>query len=536
MVAKILALDCTLRDGGYYNSWDFPASVIHDYLQAMCACGVDIVELGLRSLKNNGFSGACAYSTDTFLRSLAIPDSLIVGVMINASELVGDMPLEKALELLFPVAADESPVDLVRVACHVHEFERALPAAAWLKDRGYRVGFNLMQVAHCSQDEVQALARQASGHPIETLYFADSMGGMNPEQVAQTIQWLRSEWRGALGIHTHDNMGLALANTLHALSEGVTWVDVTVTGMGRGPGNARTEELAIELAERRSRPVNLVPLMALIRSYFKPLQQQCGWGTNPYYYLAGKYGIHPTYVQEMLSDTRYSEEDVLAVIEHLKIEGGRKFNAQALDAARHFYQGEPTGNWRPYEIFAGREVLLLGSGPGVAQHREAIEVYIRKCRPLVLALNTQSAIAAELIDYRVACHPVRLRADFEAHAQLPQPLITPLSMLPSDIQLALNKTNVLDFGLKVAPGQFVFNESDCILPSSLVVAYALAIVTSGKAAKLWLAGFDGYGGDDPRSREMQNLLDLYRQQSGACPMQAVTATRYTLPTCSVYAL
>lgn len=532
----IFALDCTLRDGGYYNAWDFPASIIQDYLQAMQACGIDIVELGLRSLKNSGFSGACAYSTDAFLSSLAIPENLIVSVMVNASELVGHTPLNEALELMFPLVAADSAVDLVRVACHVHEFAQALPAADWLKARGYRVGFNLMQVAHCSQAEVQALARQAASHPIESLYFADSMGGMSPKQVAKTIKWLRSEWDGALGIHTHDNMGLALANTLHALDEGVTWVDATVTGMGRGPGNARTEELAIELAERRSRPVNLVPLMALIRSYFKPLQQQCGWGTNPYYYLAGKYGIHPTYVQEMLSDTRYSEEDVLAVIEHLKVEGGRKYNAKALDAARHFYQGEPTGSWRPSEIFAGREVLLLGTGPGVARHQEAIEVFIRKRRPLVLALNTQSAIAAELIDYRIACHPVRLRADFEAHGQLPQPLITPLSMLPTDIQLALNKANVLDFGLKVIPGKFVFNESDCILPCSLVVAYALAIATSGKAAKLWLAGFDGYSGDDPRSREMQSLLDLYQQQSGSCPMQAVTATRYNLPICSVYAL
>lgn len=532
---KVFALDCTLRDGGYYNAWDFPESVIQDYLQAMQACGVEVVELGLRSLKNSGFSGACAYSTDNFLRALAVPDTLLVSVMVNASELVGDLPLADALERLFPLPANQSPVGLVRVACHVHEFAQALPAADWLKSRGYRVGFNLMQVAHCTQQEVQALARLACAYPIEVLYFADSMGGMNPQQVAQTIRWLRSEWGGALGIHTHDNMGLALANTLHALSEGVTWVDATVTGMGRGPGNARTEELAIELAEQRGSSANLVPLMALIRAYFKPLQQQCGWGTNPYYYLAGKYGIHPTYIQEMLSDTRYSEEDILAVIEHLRIEGGRKFNAKALDAARNFYQGEPTGNWSPVDAFAGREVLLLGTGPGVARHRTAIEAFIHKRRPLVVALNTQSAISAELIDYRVACHPVRLRADCEAHSKLPQPLITPFSMLPDDIQRALDKGNVLDFGLKVIPEAFVFNTHDCTLPNSLVVAYALAIATSGKAAHLWLAGFDGYSGDDPRSREMQDLLDLYRQQTDACPMQSITETRYSLPARSVYA-
>ena len=57
-------LDCTLRDGGYYNSWDFPFDVIQNYLGAMQAAGVDIVELGLRSLKNEGFKGACAQAVE----------------------------------------------------------------------------------------------------------------------------------------------------------------------------------------------------------------------------------------------------------------------------------------------------------------------------------------------------------------------------------------------------------------------------------------------------------------------------------------
>ena len=80
-----------------------------------------------------------------------------------------------------------------------------------------------------------------------------------------------------MGIHTHDNMGKALQNTLTAIEAGATWLDATVTGMGRGPGNARTEELAIEIAEMRGEPANLVPLLSLIRSYFQPLKNECGW-------------------------------------------------------------------------------------------------------------------------------------------------------------------------------------------------------------------------------------------------------------------
>lgn len=529
-------LDCTLRDGGYYNAWDFSPELIHQYLEAMQAAGVDAVELGLRSLNNSGFKGACAFTTDAFLRGLTIPAGLTAGVMVNATELVGDMPQQEALERLFPAAASESPVDLVRIACHVHEFEQALPAVMWLKERGYLVGFNLMQVADRSQDEITALARQAKAYPLDALYFADSMGSMNPDHAAQIIQWLRSEWDGALGIHTHDNLGLALSNTLRALDEGVTWVDATVTGMGRGPGNARTEELAIEIAERRGKPANMVPLMALLSEHFKPMQAHYGWGTNPYYYLAGKYGIHPTYIQEMLSDSRYDEEDVLAVIEHLRVEGGKKFSLNTLDAARHFYHGTPTGQWSPKAHFAGRDVLLLGTGPGVKQHREALERYIGEHQPLVLALNTQCAIDAELIDLRVACHPVRLLADCDAHTRLPQPLITPYSMLPQDVQTALADKEVLDFGLNVQAETFAFNDTHCTAPTSLVVAYALAMATSGQANRVLMAGFDGYAADDPRSQEMRALLEHYQQAQQPLPLTAITPTRYGLHSVSVYAL
>jgi 4-hydroxy 2-oxovalerate aldolase len=529
-------LDCTLRDGGYYNAWDFSPDLIHQYLDAMQTAGVDVVELGFRSLKNKGFQGPCAFTTDEFIRSLSIPPGLTIGVMVNGNELVGEVLQQEALERLFPNPAAESPVDLVRIACHVHEFEKALPAVSWLKERGYQVGFNLMQVADRTEEEIKALARQAKAYPMDALYFADSMGSMNPDQAAQIIRWFRSEWEGAMGIHTHDNLGLALSNTLRAIDEGVTWVDSTVTGMGRGPGNARTEELAIELAERRGKRVNLVPLMALLRQHFKPLQAHYGWGTNSYYYLSGKYGIHPTYIQEMLSDSRYDEEDVLAVIEHLRAEGGKKFNLITLDVARHFYRGEPKGQWSPTAEFKGREVLLLGAGPGVARHRQALERYIRERRPLVLALNTQSAIDTAMIDLRVACHPVRLLADVDRHAALPQPLITPFSMLPQDVQASLADKAVLDYGLQVQAGTFAFDETHCTAPNSLVVAYALAVATSGQASRILMAGFDGYGADDPRSQEMQTLFEQYQQAEQALPLTAITPTRYGLHTESIYAL
>jgi 4-hydroxy 2-oxovalerate aldolase len=529
-------LDCTLRDGGYYNSWNFPIDTINKYLEAMAASGVDIVELGLRSLINKGFNGASAYTTDSFIGTLNIPSDLKVAVMINATEIVGATPQADVLEALFPNTAENSPVDVVRIACHVHEFVAALPACNWFKERGYMVGFNLMQVADRSQEEVEALSLEASKYPIDALYFADSMGSMNPAKTSQIIGWLRKHWHGAMGIHTHDNMGLALSNTLQAVKDGVTWLDATVTGMGRGPGNARTEELVIEVADIRKKDINMVPLMSVIRSYFQPLKNKCGWGSNPYYYLSGKYGIHPTYIQEMLGDSRYSEEDILAAINHLKVEGGKKFSFNSLDATRHFYQGDAQGSWSPKNLLEGKNVLILGAGTGVAEHKTAIENYIKANKPVVIALNTQSAVAQELIDVRVACHPVRLLADCTAHIALPQPLITPASMLPADVIKSFGKKELLDFGLTVKTNTFNFSATNAVVPNSLVVSYALAIASSGQASQILLAGFDGYGADDPRTKEMQQIFSNYQAAEYALTVTSITPTTYSIPTISVYAL
>lgn len=526
MNMNLTLLDCTLRDGGYYNSWDFAPDTINLYLGAMKAAKVDVVELGFRFLKNEGFKGACAYTTDDFLRRLEIPSGLTIGVMVNGADLCTEIGWRAAIEHLFPEPASNTPVDLVRLACHFDELSNAFSASEWLVERGYRVGVNLMQIADRKQEEVQQLGQWAATSGIEVLYFADSMGSMTPDDTSRIINWLRVHWAGPMGVHTHDNMRLALANTLRALTEGANWLDATITGMGRGPGNARTEELIIEVEALDGRRVNMVPLMTLVREFFGPMKTKHGWGTNPYYYLAGKHGIHPTYVQEMLINVRYDDEDIRAVLDHLKKEGGKQFNFNRMGGALEFYHGEPRGTWSPKTVMKNQDVLILGTGPGVLAHRSAIESYIRRNKPIVLALNTLSVIDNDLVDFRVACHPVRLLADLETHAKLRQPLITPLSMLPKTLKAELKDKETHNFGLAVQDGKFLFHETHCVIPSSLVLAYSLAVGTSGMAKRILMAGFDGYDRGDARNNEVENLLSAFSKSNSTCEIFSITPTKY----------
>lgn len=535
MTVKIL--DCTLRDGGYYNDWNFSLPFVNKYLSAISAAQVDIAELGFRFFKNEGFKGPCAYTTDNFLRRVDIPKSLSIGVMINASDLCSDQSYRQVLEHLFPIPASDSPVDLVRIACHYYELPAAIAASAWLHQSGYRVGINIMQISNRTKDELITLTNELNKCPIEVLYFADSMGCMNVNDIARFVSWLRERWVKPLGIHTHDNMGLALSNTLEAWDKGVTWLDCTVSGMGRGAGNVRTEELVIEAQPVLRNRANLVPLMKLARSEFASMKSKYNWGTSPFYYLAGKHSIHPTYIQEMIGDSRYGTEDILAVIEHLKIEESSKFCSDKLESALNFYSSDGFGKWNPSTIMEGRDVLILATGPGVKAHVHELQNFIRREKPLVIALNTQSDIDQQLINLRVACHPIRLLADAKYHLSLPQPLIVPASMLPKDLLNEFRGKELLDFGLGVKSESFEFYSTHCVAPNSLVLSYALGVVKSGNAGRILMAGFDGYLPGDARNDDIERTLSFFLESSDVSLIEAITPTIFKQITSrSIYAL
>ncbi len=531
----IKILDCTLRDGGYYNNWDFDENLVNDYLQALDSLEIDFVEIGFRTLKNDSFKGAFAFSTDNYLNSLNIPLGLKnkIGVMINGSE-ISDLETQSvSLEKLFQPKS-KSPVTLVRIACHTHEFNNCLKAANWLKKNGYTVGINLMQISDCSYEEVSNFAKTASSYPIDVLYFADSLGSLDQKALTNIIQAFQNGWNGALGIHTHDNMGQAVSNVKKSISSGITWIDCTITGMGRGPGNAQTEYIVLSLSDRFKSERSLIKLFKLIQKYFKPMQKYYGWGMNPFYFLAGQNGIHPTYIQEMIQDNRYDEEDILAAIDFLKIKGGKKFSLNNLELARHFYSNKIEGSWEPEKLLKNKSILILGSGPGIKKYQRAIEGFIENTSPYVIALNTQTTLREELINARTACHPMRLLSDFHEHNKLPQPLITPFSMLPQNLKDELKNKEIFNFGAKISNQGFKFCKNYCEIPVSLVIAYSIAIANSGKAKEILLAGFDGYNYEDPRRKEIDKLLEVYKNTQYSIPLKSITPTRYSIPVKSIY--
>ena len=106
-----------------------------------------------------------------------------------------------------------------------------------------------MQITEQSEKNIIIAVKKIKQAKPNVLYFADSLGAMNSEDVSKCIKYIRSQWSGEIGIHTHNNLGKAVSNSISAIENGATWIDSTVTGMGRGPGNSETEymDLLIKL-------------------------------------------------------------------------------------------------------------------------------------------------------------------------------------------------------------------------------------------------------------------------------------------------
>lgn len=529
-------LDCTLRDGGYYNDWDFGEALVADYLRAMAAARPDAVEIGFRFRNGGRYRGPFAYSPESWLRSLPLPEGIPLAVMVNEADFPdGGNALDNAVDQAF-VNAGDSCVELVRVATVFERLENAAAIVLRLKRLGYRTALNVMQIARASDAELHEIGRLAASAEPEVLYFADSTGSLQPGDVRRIVNALRRNWNGALGLHAHDNMQMALANCMAAAEAGVAWLDGTVLGMGRGPGNVRTENLVLAFGERHGGNEDLAPLFQCMADWFEPLRDQYRWGSNPYYFLAGQYGIHPTYIQTMLADSRYGADDIIATIEFLRARSANRYSQANLEQAGNFYGDSPQGSWQPTDLIEGREVLVLGSGPGCKTHREALEHFIRIRAPVVIALNVNSPIRDELIHLHAACHPIRLLRDARSYAKVQGALVAPVSALPEAVRTSLERIECHDYGLALGSDTFEFGESHAILPRPMAAGYAMAIANSGGATRIYMAGFDGYGPEDPRNLEMNEVLSCYRNCTSAVELRSITPTRYEIPEDSVYRL
>jgi len=535
---KYSILDCTLRDGGYYNNWDFDPLVVSDYLKNISKAKINYVELGLRNFPKSGFLGAFAYTTEDFINTLNLPEGPTYGVMVDAKTILeSGMPIEKAIDELF-CPAELSKVELVRVAAHFNEVELSGPIVEHLKKLGYIVGYNLMQAGGKSDDIIADKARQAARWVgLDVLYFADSLGNMDSLEVQRIVKAIKTHWKGPMGIHTHNNMGKGLDNTLSAMDAGVTWLDATITGMGRGAGNTPTENL-LAFLDKRNSSYNPKPIYELVIRHFESMQKECGWGSNLLYFLGAQNDVHPTYIQNLLSNPHFGTDEIIGAIDYLsKLDGTTSYNGTVLDSALNFSNCDVsvTGSKDVQGLLDGKDVLIVANAPNTKKYASAIEMYINKVNPVVISININTSISEELIDYYVISHNSKFLSESDLYKGLNKPIILPKGRFSEAELDDLSDIKILDYGLEVVETKFENKGTYVSIPYDVTTAFILGVLQESAIKSISVVGFDGYTQDNVLQQEMIDIFNLYNSNLNSVEITSLTPTSYPINKGSIYA-
>ena len=151
-------------------------------------------------------------------------------------------------------------------------------------------------------------------------------------------------------------------------------------------------------------------------------------------------------------------------------------------------------------------------------------------------MNTSIGINKELVDIFVACNPLKLIGDLDRYKSLKSPLAVPKSLLSVELKKRFKNLKLLDFGVGIKENYFEFHKKGAVMPRLYNLVYALSIATSGNAHKILLAGFDGYGSNNKRTKMIDELFYLYSSFKDSKPIVAVTPTSYSIPSASIYTL
>jgi 4-hydroxy 2-oxovalerate aldolase len=566
MDMNIEILDCTLRDGGYYCNWDFDDNIVKRYLDGVGKAGVSVVEIGFRSKANQGFAGKYKFCRDSFLRQLFKAHPIRLAVMIDGKDFIGrsgEVDRDGLRDLFNP--RQESPVEMVRITTTKGTLDAVLQIGSLIKALGYVVSVNVMQASMLTETELEVIAKTLDASVVDIMYLADSFGGLTPEETRKLFQVIKQNFTRVVGFHAHDNLGLALPNTLAAMEGGARMGDCSLLGMGRGPGNLRTEQFLLYLRSKCGRAdVDPMPLFEAASTDFAQLQQRYQWGTSLPYMLSGVYNVHPMYPQHLLQVRRYSPLEVVRVLEAIHASGASaSFSLERLsDALRERFSNiqdrvslSALTNYQPslpkQEDGKQRPVLLLGSGPSVRSRAEDINEFIRIHQPLVIECNVQREIEAGSRQYSLFTNYRRLEEHIHHLAEHRRHAVLGMSEVSGAMAPLLERLKVYHYPYRVAGGQFQAGLEGCVIPYDVVAMFAFAYALRVNATSIFLCGFDGYLADMSQhglaqvaekvvmEREMEEFFRLLRTQDKVRAKEvsivSLTPTAYEIEQQSLYA-
>ena len=286
-IKNVKILDCTLRDGGAVNSSQFTIETARAVYYACADANLDYVELGYKDSRryyNPTEFGELRFCDEDVIKRIVGENKrdIKIAVMVDA----GKSDFRKAI-----VKKSDSPIDMIRVATYAKDIESAVDIVKFASDMGYETSINIMAVSTLSDKELDTAFSTAVQSDADIIYMMDSFGALTPSAFRNVFVPCKTAAHSQgkrVGVHIHDSIMLAFANTVEAILGGADIVDSSICGLGRGAGNCRTEMLAQFVGK------DIRPLLICAEKEIEPMRKEFRWGCEYPYVLTGFANVHPS--------------------------------------------------------------------------------------------------------------------------------------------------------------------------------------------------------------------------------------------------
>ena len=360
----VQVLDCTLRDGGYINNWEFGRRAIASILDKLEAGGIDIIECGFLTSRPRGEDCSLFRSPGDIAPLLPQrPRRAMFVAMIAMGE--WELPPDQ----LPP--RREGDIDGIRLTFHREEADRAFSWAGAIMAKGYQVFLQPVGTAFYSDLELLRLVERVNQLKPFAFYIVDTLGSMYRNQVARQFHLIDENMdpQVKLGFHGHNNLQLAFSNAqvlsnLQAKRDLI--LDSSVYGMGRGAGNLPTELIARYINKNIQSRYNVAMVMDIYDEYIAFLRREYEWGYTMAYHIAAAHSCHPNYAAYLMNKQTLTMQDIESVLQSIPQENRVEFDRDLIRRLYACYQTRSIDDSHALEelrdLLGGRQPLVLGAG------------------------------------------------------------------------------------------------------------------------------------------------------------------------------
>lgn len=309
-----IILDCTLRDGGLVNNFNFSDEFVKNLYITNIKAGIDYMEFGYkadRDLFTGNEFGKWKYCNEDDLQNIVGSTSYKLKIAVMAD--VGRTNWERDI-----CDKKDSVIDMIRIASYFDTLSEAIERIAYCKNKGYEVTFNLMSISILSKENIVNTLVQLKNSNVDVIYLVDSYGALYPHNFKDIINicnGILADSKISLGLHIHNNQQLAFANTLLGNQMGCEYLDVTIAGIGRGAGNCASELIISYINDNK---YNVIPLIEFEKKYFNELNYKFNSFVNSIpYMITGFTNQHPRKAIDCINNKSFDFIKLVNKVENL---------------------------------------------------------------------------------------------------------------------------------------------------------------------------------------------------------------------------